>query len=592
LSFKQTIGGLALAIAGLAAQAQTIDRARLDRLFDALSKHEQAMGSLAVAVPGQPVYLRAIGRANVQQAQATPETRYRIGSVSKVFTAALVMQLVDEGRLSLDTPLASFFPAFPNAQRITIAHLLGHRSGLADVKDLPDFDRWARTPRSLDDLRVALQGQAPKSEPGARADYNNSGYLLLWWIVERVTGMDYGTALQQRIAAPLGLSGTSYRADPAADPLASVSYGWRDDRLRWEATPETHASVPGGAGAVVSTPRDLVVFMQALFDHKVVSARSLSQMTTVVDGLGRGLHPVPPDVAGAGRQGFGHEGLIDGHQAVLLILPREGVVLAYCANGVRQPRDAIVASVLRTLFEPGYRAPGFEPVTTTIDFALDLGPSPDPRVEAASIGVRGSAPPLSWQRTLPLARDPADGLFKARVAVTLPEGTALEYKFVQGPGPTWERDPNRRLEPAPGAATARVNALWNVSAERQAMREQVLAADARLFDAFNRQDADTMAAVFSPRLEFFHDVGGLAGHEQTMRQLRENFARGMKLRRVLIPASTEVLPIADWGAMQFGAHDFCRREGEREVCQRLRFANVWEKTPSGWQALRVLSYDH
>ena len=269
------------------AAAQTLERMRLDAAFDALAQHDQARGSIAIAVPGQPLHTRAVGRANEQVAQAAPETRYRIGSVSKVFTAVLVMQLVDEGKLTLDTPLAKFFPAFPNAERVTVAYLLAHRSGLGDAKDLPDFDRWAQQARSLNDLRVALQGMRPNFEPGARMQYNNSGYILLWWIVERVTGLPYADALRQRITAPLGLAHTSYSPDPDREPDGSAWYRWNDDPGTppgWTPMAPTHPSVPGGAGAVLSTPRDLVVFLQVLFDGKLVSTKSLERMNTIVEG--------------------------------------------------------------------------------------------------------------------------------------------------------------------------------------------------------------------------------------------------------------------------------------------------------------------
>ena len=158
--------------------------------------------------------------------------------------------------------------------------------------------------------------------------------------------------------------------------------------------------------------------------------------------------------------------------------------------------------------------------------------------------------------------------------------------------PRWEYSPNRELEISAARPTLSADGAWNHDAARMHLRSEVLAADARLFDAMNRQDADTMARVFSPRLEFFHDRNGVADHAQTMRQLRENFAGGLKIRRVLVPGSTEIFPVAGWGAMQFSAHDFCRIEGSRERCERLRIAHAWVKTPAGWQLLRVLSYDH
>lgn len=130
--------------------------------------------------------------------------------------------------------------------------------------------------------------------------------------------------------------------------------------------------------------------------------------------------------------------------------------------------------------------------------------------------------------------------------------------------------------------------------ERRPLRAEILDADARLFGAFNRREIEPMAKLFSPRLEFFHDITGLSGHAQTIAALASNFARPAQVRRELIADSVEVFPVPGLGAMQFGRHRFCSRPStaDPESCQLLRFAHVWERSEQGWQLLRVLSVDH
>lgn len=587
---------LGLATGGVLAQttaAPAFDRARLDAFMQALSRHDQALGSVAIALPGQPLYTRATGQASADATPlATPETRYRIGSISKLFTATLVMQQVQARRLSLDTRLSRFYPQLPNAERITIEQLLRHRSGLGDLKDAPDFEqRLARAPQDEATLLAVIREAGTQFEPDTRSHYNNSGPILLGFILQRITGQRYGALLREHIAEPLGLSNTFYSDTPDHGPQASQSLHWQG---AWAATPATHPTVPQGSGAVVSTPSDLVRFIQALFAQRLVNADSLAQMSRLVDGFGLGLVRLPPaDAPGLGRlQGYGHEGVIDAYSAVLMILPQQGVALAWCSNGARLPREAVVTALLRTVFEPGYRAPTFEPVTTTIDFALTLPQTPSTGAAPAIVnpGLRGSVPPLSWDTTTPLRLDPVDGRWKTRLTFTLPEGTALEYKYVHGQL-TWERTPNRALWPE-ADRPQQVTDRWEEDAMRQRLRAEVMAADQRLFGAFNHQDADTMAQIFSPRLEFFHDKDGLSDHAQTMRQLRSNFARGVQPRRELVEGSVEVWPAGDFGAMQTGAHRFCPGQGSAAGCQTFRFAHVWARTPQGLQLLRVLSFDH
>ncbi|MBL0151684.1 MAG: beta-lactamase family protein [Ideonella sp.] len=393
---------LGLATPGVLAQttaAPAVDRARLDAFMQALSRHDQALGSVAIALPGQPLYTRATGQASADATPlATPETRYRIGSISKLFTATLVMQQVQARRLSLDTRLSRFYPQLPNAERITIEQLLRHRSGLGDLKDAPDFEqRLARAPQDEATLLALIREAGTQFEPDTRSHYNNSGPILLGFILQRITGQTLRRPAREHIAEPLGLSNTFYSDTPDHGPQASQSLHWQS---AWAATPATHPTVPQGSGAVVSTPSDLVRFIQALFAQRLVNADSLAQMSRLVDGFGLGLVRLPPaDAPGLGRlRGYGHEGVIDAHSAVLMILPQQGVALAWCSNGARLPREAVVTALLRTVFEPGYRPPTFEPVTTNIDFALTLPPTPSTGAAPAIVspGLRGSVPPLSW----------------------------------------------------------------------------------------------------------------------------------------------------------------------------------------------------
>ena len=154
--------------------AQHFDPTRLDSLFNTLTARNLAMGSISITQNGKLIYQRTVGKDQDQTAA------YRIGSITKVFTAILIYELIDSKRLSLDDTLSEFFPDLPNAGRITIAEMLGHRSGLENfAATVADFNTWKEQPQTHEQLIAYIKNQQPDFEPGKKADYNNSNFLLL-----------------------------------------------------------------------------------------------------------------------------------------------------------------------------------------------------------------------------------------------------------------------------------------------------------------------------------------------------------------------------------------------------------------------------
>jgi CubicO group peptidase (beta-lactamase class C family) len=216
----------------------------------------------------------------------TAETKYRIASITKTYTAVMTFQLVEEGRLKLTDTLDRFFPQIPNAARITIGHILAHRSG---IHNLEADGSWAKQHRTQAEVVARIAQGQPDFEPDAQHKYSNAGYNLLGYIVEKVGGKPYQEALKERITSRIGLKDTylgTGKADPRKNEALSYRYigGWKE-------APEMDLSVPGGAGAILSTPADMTRFIQALFDLKLVSRDSLKQMTTMRDGEGMGMEP-------------------------------------------------------------------------------------------------------------------------------------------------------------------------------------------------------------------------------------------------------------------------------------------------------------
>ena len=334
--------------------ARDFDRAKLDRYFDALEASGRFMGNVAISSKGELLYARALGMADVEQGiRARTDSRYRIGSISKTFTATLAMLAVEEGKLRLEQTLEGFFPSLPQAERITVAQLLGHRSGIRSFTDDPAYLTWNTQTRTQAQMVALIAKGGRVFAPGTRAEYSNSNYVLLTFILEKVQGKPYGDLLAEHITGPLGLKDTCLggRIDPQQNDCRSYTY-----RGAWRLAPETDPSIPLGAGGVVSTASDLVRFADALLGGKILRPESLERMKTLEDGYGLGLFSFPFQE----RRAYGHTGGIDGFSSVFSHFGQEGVSCALVSNGTRYDNNAISVTLLSAIFGQPFEIPVFK----------------------------------------------------------------------------------------------------------------------------------------------------------------------------------------------------------------------------------------
>ncbi|WP_428663104.1 serine hydrolase domain-containing protein [Runella sp.] len=360
-SLSATVLTFGLTVAGY---AQTLDKAKLDQFFDRLAEKNKAMGSLVIAETGNALYSRSIGYGQINGAEKKPLTatsRFRIGSITKMFTAAMILQLVEEGKLKLTDPLNKFFPQIPNADKITIAQILAHRSGIHDAvldKNLrPSSNTNAIT---KDELLALIAKGTPDFEPDTKHSYSNSGYVLLGFLLEKLTGRSYGETLKERITAKIGLKDT-YVATGNIDVNKNEALTYMNLDGNWKPVPETHPSLLFSAGAIVSTPSDMVKFIQALFDGKVVSKESLDQMKTIKDGDGVGMEPF----TFAGKTFYGHTGGADNYGAWLAYLPEEKLAVAYTTNAKVYPVANIMRGVIDIYYNKPFTIPSLESVAVS-----------------------------------------------------------------------------------------------------------------------------------------------------------------------------------------------------------------------------------
>ncbi len=364
-------------------QAQALDKAKLDQFFERLAEKNKAMGSLTIAKDGKVLYTRAIGYSQINGAEKKPLTaanRFRIGSITKMFTAAMILQLVEEGKLKLTDTLDKFLPQVPNAKKITIVQILWHRSGIPNVRREQNSQGNVNTiPVTKDEMLALIVKTTPDFVPGEKHSYSNSGYQLLGLILEKVTGKPYREALRTRITSKIGLANT-YLATGNIDVSKNEALTYMNFGDGWKPVPETHPSILFSAGAIVSTPNDLAKFIQALFDGKIVSKESLASMKTIRDGEGSGMEPF----TFAGKTFYGHTGGADNYGAWLAYLPEEKLAVVYTTNAKVYPVKDIVSGVVDIYYNKPFTIPTLESVavsTEVLDKYVGVYSSPEAPVK-------------------------------------------------------------------------------------------------------------------------------------------------------------------------------------------------------------------
>jgi len=346
--------------------AQTLDKAKLDQFFDRLAEKNKAMGSLTIAKDGQVLYSRAIGYGQISGNEKKPLTaasRFRIGSITKMFTAAMILQLVEEGKLKPTDTLDKFFPQVPNARKITIEQILWHRSGIPNVRPAQNAQGNVNTiPVTKDEILALIIKGTPDFEPDTKRSYSNSGYQLLGLILEKVTGKPYGEILQTRITSKIGLADT-YLATGNIEVSKNEALTYMNFGDGWKPVSETHPSILFSAGAIVSTPNDLAKFIQALFEGKIVSKENLDQMKTMRDGEGQGMEPF----TFVGKTFYGHTGGADNYGAWLMYQPEERLAVAYTTNAKVYPVGEIMKGLMDIYYHKPFQIPAFESIAVSTE---------------------------------------------------------------------------------------------------------------------------------------------------------------------------------------------------------------------------------
>jgi len=293
--------------------------------------------AVLISKDGKVIYENGFGYADIERREVVkPDTKFRIGSITKQFTASAILKLQEEGKISVTDKLSKFVPDFPRGNEVTIHHLLTHTSGIHSYTAKPDFIDKVTTPITEEALIASFKNDPFDFSPGEKWQYNNSGYFLLGYIIEKVTGKSYGDYLKETFFDPLHMTNTGIHT-PALR-LEKEAKGYAKENSQYKPALNWDMSWAGGAGAIYSTVEDLNTWNDAVFSGKVINEKSMKEAFTPVllnDGK-------KPDNAnyGYGWQ-FGnyrgediiqHSGGLQGFISQLARYPKENVTVVILTN--------------------------------------------------------------------------------------------------------------------------------------------------------------------------------------------------------------------------------------------------------------------
>jgi CubicO group peptidase (beta-lactamase class C family) len=340
-----------------ACYSQDFDRTRLDIYFSALEQNNKYMGSVAVSRNGNIIYTKSVGFSDFENnIKANSDSKYRVGSISKTFTAVLVLKAIEEQRIDLIQTIDKYFPSIKNSDRITVANLLYHRSGIHNFTDDDNYLTYNTTAKTQAEMLEIIAKAGSDFEPDSKSEYSNSNYVLLTYILEKIFNEPYSDLLTKYITRPLGLKNTYLGGKINTRDNECHSYRCFET---WKRESETDISIPLGAGGIVSTPVDMVKFSDALFSGKLLKKESLEQMKTIKDNYGIGLFRLPfyEKIA------YGHTGGIDGFNSVFSHFPDDNISFALFSNGTNFSNNDISIAVLSAVYGMQYDIPEFKVFT-------------------------------------------------------------------------------------------------------------------------------------------------------------------------------------------------------------------------------------
>ena len=340
--------------------AQDIE-AKVDEYVGTYLKIGNFSGSILIAKEGRILLSKGYGMANLEHdVPNAPQTIFRLGSVTKQFTSMAIMQLREKGRLDVDDPIAKYLPTYPNGEEITIHHLLTHTSGIPDFGEFPDLQKTIMIPSPVEKTIQRFKDKPLEFTPGEKFKYSNSGYILLGYIIEKVSGTSYEEFLEENIFQPVNMMNTGYDHHDTLLKHRASGYSIGGGGLTNAAYIDM--SIPYAAGALYSTVEDLYLWDRALYTEKLVKKSSLDRMFTpfveTESGAIKAHYAYGWNVLSLfDRKVITHSGGINGFRQQIARYVDDDVCIVVLSNIETAPVDKISMDLAAIVFGEEYEVP-------------------------------------------------------------------------------------------------------------------------------------------------------------------------------------------------------------------------------------------
>ena len=327
---------------------------KVDEYMDAAVKVNRFSGSIVIARKGKPIVSKGYGLANIElNVPNTPDTIFRLASITKQFTGMAILILREKGKLSVGDSVCKFVSDCPAAWKpITVKHLLTHTSGIPSYTGFPDFAKLASQPVTNEEMIARFRDKPLEFTPGEKFAYNNSAYFLLGEIIEKTSGKSYVEFLQENIFVPLGMNKTGYDSSVRIIKNRASGYAIQNGEIINAAFLDM--SIPYAAGALYSTTGDMLLWDQALYKEKLVSKKSLKEMfTPFKNGYGYGWGMSKRH----NRRSISHSGGIFGFATDIIRFPDDSATVVVLSNNQGAPVTKISNDLSAILFGARYEIP-------------------------------------------------------------------------------------------------------------------------------------------------------------------------------------------------------------------------------------------
>lgn len=335
---------------------------RIDELMQLYHELGQFNGTVLVAEKGEVILSKGYGFANMEwDIPNEPDTKMRLGSITKQFTSMLIMQQVEAGNIRLNDPISTYLPEYrpETGKQVNVHHLLTHTSGIPSYTGLPNFfDEISRNPYSKEEFIKLFCSGDLEFEPGSQFKYNNSGYYLLGVIIEKVTELSYEEALHTFILDPLGLEDTGY--DKHGTILKKRATGYVKNKGAYQNSPYLDMGLPYAAGSLYSTVEDLYIWDRILYTDKLLSKKYRQIMFTpylenYAYGWGVGKIALSPEIDSLTI--IAHGGGINGFNTLITRMVDDQHLVVLLNNTDRTKLNEMSDAIRTILYDLEYKLP-------------------------------------------------------------------------------------------------------------------------------------------------------------------------------------------------------------------------------------------